>query len=906
MSKSTPDIQETQFSILPTKLYIPEPRPDQVHRTDLKDRLQTGITRKLTLISAPAGFGKSTLLADWISQSELPVVWISLDKSDNEPVQFTRYLVEGLRKIEPGIGDGAIELLKSGQRPPIASIFSGLIQEISESGEKLVLVLDDYHWIEAEKVHRLVRTLLDYLPPHIHLVISSRMDPPLPLARLRVNGQLSELRAEDLSFSTEETSVFFNDILNLHLSDGDIASLISRTEGWVAGLQLAALSMHGRDDLSSFIRSFAGDDRHIVDYLVEEVLNLQPEPVKTFLLQTSILNRLSEPLCNYVIDQQNSQVTLEELDKANLFIIPLDNRRQWYRYHHLFAELLKQKLQQSAGERVNDLHTRASQWHEKNGFMDEAISHSLAIGDHQRARRLVGDLVLSGWGYNQRMSNWLDQLPVDIIQADPRLGFSKGYMLFVKGQYEASEKTLRIVERLFEPQNDQDTSYGNGYKEELSSEVIEELQGRIAVVRSIVATFEDRIPDSIRYSEQALKHLHHSNPTWSVMCLYMLGEAYRLTGDMARSIQYYEDAAIKGKAIDFYYGYLLSSLGLADVKRIQADLPGAFGVFDELFQTAEEKGLSRSPANAFLYLNRGEILADQHKLREAEDSIQQGLKFAKRLNDHGMMGKAYYLLTRVLFIKCDFDEAEAVIKEVVEQSRISDFPLYTLDLIEALKVRICLETGKLKDAIQWMKNRQKNPSRSNVLLQEYMQMAYVRIMFAQGNWKKALELLLQMKEAAETSGRVLHGIEFSMIEAMILKKHGETDEALAVLKKAVPLAAPGGFVSIFVEEGPPMAELLEMLVDEHRDIPRDYVKKLILSFRLTKLIKTENEIVELLSERELEVLQLLAAGLPNKIIADELFVSANTIKTHLRNIFSKLNASSRIQAVKKAKELHLL
>ena len=905
MNDPKSDITDTQFSILSTKLFFPQPRSDRVQRTRLIDRLQEGINRKLTLISAPAGFGKTTLLSEWISQNELPIIWISLDKSDNDPVQFLRYLIAGLNGIEPSIGKGAIELLKSGQRPPIESIFSGLIQEICEIADDIVLVLDDYHWIDAEKVHTLVKNLLDYLPPHIHLIISSRMDPPLPLARLRVNDQLSELRTDDLCFSAEETVVFLNETLNLQLSNSDISLLISRTEGWIAGLQLAALSIQGHDDPTSFISNFAGDDRHIVDYLVEEVLHLQPEPTQRFLLQTSILNRLSEPLCNYINSQKNSQITLEELDKANMFIVPLDSKRQWYRYHHLFAELLQQKLHQSEADKVNELHGRASQWYERNGIKDEAINHALVIRDYQRAGRMIGEAILSGWGYNLIMSNWLGQLPFDFIQADPRLSFSKGYMLFVNGQYKEAEEFLKTAERLFESGTDYSSNKPLQNKG-VSSEVMDELRGRISVVRSIMASFEDRISDAIRYSEKAQEYLHHSSSTWIVLCPYMLGEAYRLQGEIKKSVQCYEDAAIRGKAIDFFYGYLLSSLGLADVKRIQTDLPGAFDIFDEVHQTAREKGLSQSPSNAFLYLNRGEVLADQYKLTEAEESIQQGLKFSSMISDYGMMGKAYYLLTRVLFIKGEFGKAEKVIEKVENQSQSTDFPLYTLDLLEVLNARIWLNKGKIKEAIQWMVNREKNPPRTNVLLQEYMQMAYVRVMFAQGDWKKALALLRRMKDNAETAGRVLHVVEFSVIEVMILKKHVGPEEAVALLKKTVSLAEPGGLIGIFIEEGPPMAELLEMLLDEHRDIPRDYVKKLILSFRLTKFIKTADEIGEILSERELEVLQLLAVGLPNKTIADELFVSANTVKTHVRNIFSKLNAGSRIQAVTKAKELNLL
>ena len=386
----------------------------------------------------------------------------------------------------------------------------------------------------------------------------------------------------------------------------------------------------------------------------------------------------------------------------------------------------------------------------------------------------------------------------------------------------------------------------------------------------------------------------------------MLGEAYRLQGQILKSIHYYDDAVKRGISSNYFYGYLLSTLGLADAKRIQADLLGAFSIFEEILRTAREKGLSQSPIMSFLYLNWGETLGDQYKLTEAEKNIQQGLEYSRRVGDFGIMGKGYYLLTKMLFLKGDFPGAEAVIKNVEKQTQKTNFPLYTLDLLEALKARIWLKKGKIKEAIQWMERREKIPPRTNILLQEYMQMAYIRVMLAQGNRKKALELLGQMKDSAETAGRILHVIEFSVIQAMILKKHGETSEAISIIKKAVSYGEPGGFVSVFIEEGPPMAELLELLLDEPRDIPREYVKKLIIFFKLSKLIKTDDGIIERLSERELEVLRLIAAGLPNKTIMEELFISLGTVKTHIRNIYSKLNVNSRVQAAAKAKELNLL
>jgi LuxR family maltose regulon positive regulatory protein len=416
-------MKSTQYPILATKLYIPQPRTDLVQRTHLIDRLNSGIKHKLTLISAPAGFGKTTLLVDWISQSEISVAWLSLDKGDSDSVYFINYLVAALKKIDANIGKTTLPMLHSPQRPATELVLMNLIKEIADFANNFVLVFDDYHLIDAKDIHAMVECLLDYLPANMCLIISTRVDPPLPLARLRVSNQLAELRAIDLSFSINETALFFNKIMNLEISGNDISVLESRTEGWIAGLQLAGLSMKSCEDIPSFIKTFAGDDRYVVGYLVEEVLNRQPAQIQEFLLKTSILNRLSAPLCDFVINETGSQTILDTLENINLFIIPLDNKRRWYRYHHLFAELLQQRLYQREKNSVAELHSRASIWYEQNKFGDDAVEHALAAKDFEQAVSLIEEQADTIWerGEHTKFKRWLEELPAELVFSKPIL-----------------------------------------------------------------------------------------------------------------------------------------------------------------------------------------------------------------------------------------------------------------------------------------------------------------------------------------------------------------------------------------------------------------------------------------------------------------------------------------------------
>jgi LuxR family transcriptional regulator, maltose regulon positive regulatory protein len=904
MENQKSKIKEPQFPLLATKLFVPHPRPDQVNRSHLIDQLDDGISRKLTLISAPAGFGKTTLLSEWIAQSNLPVAWISLDKGDGDPVQFIHYLIAALRKINPELGKNAIAQLQATRNPPVESILISLITETSELDDDLVIVLDDYHAIEEQVIHGLIKKMLDNLPPHIHLVISTRVDPPLPLARLRVSQQLSELRTVNLCFTSAEITALFNQNMNLQLSENDISILESRTEGWAAGLQLAAISMQDREDISSFIETFAGDDRHVVDYLVEEVLSSQPKPIQHFLLRTSILNRLSAPLCEFLTGEKNSQQVLDQLEKANLFIVSLDTRRQWFRYHHLFADLLHQRLHQSEIDQVDELHTKASQWYEENDSKEEAVNHALEANDNSRAAQLISDYIRNSWEYDTRMSKWHQLLPLEVIHQDPELSFFNAWMLYENGQYDASEENLDIVEGLVDSQL-QKVKEGTVSVNFKPSEWSGELYGKVTAIRSIIALFKGNIPEVFTFSEKAIEYLDQSSSSWRLIAIFALAQAYFSREQMDKANQQYQKAASGAEETRNHYIYLITRLGMASVMKFQGQLSRALDIFEELLKHTQETGLSKSPMLGILYINWGEVLMEQNYASEAVKNIQQGLELAEQVNEVATFGRGYAVLAKALFLKGDISHAEETIEQAEKLGLEVDFPNYVTNILEELKVRIWLHKGDVKQAGQWMQNQPsvqnetyKNLTRSRLIL-------ISRIRLAQGELANSVEMLKALVKTASRSEVVLH-IEVLVIQAKMLFSEGELPQAVSSVREAVSLAEQGGFISIFVQEGAPIPELLQVMLDEGTNLPRAFINKILSAFRLTKLIRTEDEFVERLSERELEILRLIAAGLPNKTITEELYISLSTVKTHIRNIYSKLNVNSRTQAVNKAKELNLL
>ncbi len=916
--KKSSDNKASQFPLLETKLYIPTPPPTLVQRSRLVERLKEGMKCKLVLISAPAGFGKTTLLSEWIQQSKMPVAWFSVDKGDNEPVHFLNYIIAGLQTMDSNIGQAARNLMKSLQLLPIQSILINLINDVLSSPKDFVLVLDDYHLVDSKGVHHLITFLLDHLPPQMHLIIATRSDPPLPLSRYRSQNQLTEIRAADLIFTTDETSMFLNEKLSLGLSNDDIALLESRTEGWIAGLQLAALSMQGRKDKSSFIKFFKGVDRYIGDYLVEEVLSRQSERNKNFLLQTSILDRMSGTLCDTVTKQKDSQSMLNALEKANLFIFPLDNERQWFRYHHLFADLLQQRLRQTQFNLVPELHRRAYNWYIQRGLKYEAVDHLIAAQDFDRATQLIKEIAEIDWdrGRESKLFEWFKMLPEEKICSSPQLCIFHARELLESGYLEKAEKRLKEAEGMLE-------SSGNGTAEELKGESPQQpdfhkykFQGRIAVIRAWMASYRGDIPKIIQYSRQALKSLPEEDLMWRSVAATSLGFAHGWSGDgdLIKAHQAFLEAKNISEAAGNIYMNLLASHSLYAIEMMQGKLKENKEKFQNLIQLAEEWGMSRIGIAGSNYSILGYLYCEKGEFEEAIRYIEKGIQIAEMGHDTITLVGCYFNLIRALYYKEDFSGAQSLIRKIEKIATDFTLPPWMTHTLEASKGLLWTVTGNLNAAANWVKERGLSIDDKLSQRREGEHTVLARILIAQNQLEEADQLLERLIENAEAKTRFRAVIEMRLLKTFAFYKKDNIHSAWSDLSQALAIAEPGGFIYTVVSEGKPMAELLEkVLADMKRadlekkfSLSKAFVKKLLATFEAAKPPKKALDLIEPLSERELEVLHLIAAGLSNQQIAQKLFISLNTVRTHTKNINTKLNVHSRTQAAARAKELGIL
>ncbi len=940
--------------ILTTKLYPPPTRSASniVPRPHLIERLNEGLRRTpgLTLISAPAGFGKTTLVSSWIYDLRLPitdlyaetasqekitnpkskiqnqVAWLSLDDSDNDPTRFFTYFIAALQRLDPNMGQTVQGMLQSPQPPPIETLMTTLINEISASFTDIrcVLVLDDYHLIDANPIDDALTFLLDHLPPPpggMHLVVATRDDPHLPLARLRVRGQLTELRAIDLRFTASEAAEFLNQVMGLDLSTEDIAALESRTEGWIAGLQLAAISMQGQEDVTGFIKSFTGSHHFILDYLIEEVLEQQSESVQTFLLQTAVLDRLTGSLCDAVCSvgtatvQDNSQATLEILEHANLFIVPLDEERRWYRYHHLFADLLRRQLRQTHLAQVPTLHTRASKWYQDHGFADKAIEHALRGEDFERAAYLIEELAEAVWGRGEhtKLWGWLEALPVEQVSSRPQLCIFRAWVLFANGQQDAAELSLQAAERTLDSAPTSGISEASPRDPHQPLELNKvTLRGRVATIRAFMASFRGDGSEIIQYAHQALEYLAEPDSVWRSSAAIVLGDAYSFSGEVIAAHQARIEALKASEAAGNIYLVLIASLKLTVTLRQQGRLHQVIETCEQQSQLATESGLSQSAMAGSLFAVWGEVLCEWNDLDRATEYVKKGVELSEQGRDVAVLGWSYLCLVRVLFSRRDLAGVEDALHKMEKIGRESDVPPWITNQVAAWQTRTWLAQDKLEAASQWVQECGLSIDGELSFLRESEYMVLARLLMAQGRLNETTRLLQRLLEAAEAGGRVSRVIEILMLQALSLQAQGETDQAITTLEKALNLAESGGYIRIFVDEGQPMARLLYQAVT--RGVAQDYGHRLLAAFPLAEPEQTDpsktqapkSELVEPLSERELEVLQLIANGLTNQEIAARLFLTLNTVKVHTRNIYGKLDAHSRTQAVAKARALDIL
>ncbi len=879
--------------ILATKLYIPPPRPNVVLRPRLISRLNDGLHRKLTLISAPAGFGKTTLVSAWVALCGRPTAWLSLDDGDSDPTRFLTYLVAALRTIAPTLGAGLVAALQVPQLPPIEAILTALLNDITALPDNVVLVLDDYHVIDAKAVDTALAFLLEHLPPRMHLVIATREDPSLPLARLRARGDLSELRATDLRFTPAEATEFLNAAVGLRLSPDDIAALDDRTEGWIVGLQLAALSMQGHQAPTSFIQSFTGSHHFVLDYLVEEVLDQQSASVQTFLLRTSILDRLCGPLCDAVLRDPTTsgQVTLEYLERANLFIVPLDYERRWYRYHHLFADLLRQRLHQcytsstvDAGTGVDAFHRRASQWYEDHDLEIEACHHAVAADDIERAERLLGGTGIPRHfrGATTTILDWLESLPITVLNDRPSLWWRHAWLLLTAGQATGVEEKLQAAEAALHGTEADDTTRN--------------LIGQIAAARAVLAVTRYQVETMLTQAHRALAYLHPDNLSVRTSATWTLGVAYQLQGDRAAARRTLTEAISLGQAAGNLFTTILATLGLGDIQVAENQLALAAETYRRVLHLLGDPPL---PVASEAHLGLARIFYEWNDLAAAERHGRQSLQLARQYGrgiDRFIICEVF--LARLKLAQGDVNGASALLVEASQTTRERTF-VHRVPEVAAVQVLTLLRQGNLAAAAQLADSHD-------------LPISQARVHLAREDPSAALAVLKPVRQQMEAKGWGDERLKVMVLEAVAHHAHGEKDAAVQVVGEALALAAASGFIRLFVDEGPLMARLLSEAAA--RGIAPEYTQQVLAAFspvgatRLlpSRVARSHAALVEPLSERELEVLQHMAEGLSNQEIASRLSLSLHTVKVHSRNIYGKLGVHNRTQAVARARALDML
>ncbi|SFB50192.1 LuxR family transcriptional regulator, maltose regulon positive regulatory protein [Cohnella sp. OV330] len=894
--------------ILTTKLYIPVSRSKTVPRPRLFERLNEGLDRKLTLVSASAGFGKTTLIGEWAAGCGRPVAWLSLDERDNDATRFLTHLVAAVNRVaEPIGGDGALPRMS--QPSSTESALTILLNEVSSLPTPFVLVLDDFHVIRAKPIDDAVAFLLEHLPPQMHLIIATREDPQLPLSRLRVRGDLTELRAADLRFSAGEAAAFFNEAMGLALSADDIAALESRAEGWIAGLQLAALSMRGREDIPAFIRAFAGDNRYIIDYLVEEVLRRQPESMRRFLLQTSILERLSGPLCDAVTGEGESIARLEALEKGNFFVVPLDDRREWYRYHHLFGEVLAVHLKADQPDRAAELHRRASLWYEQRGSAADAIRHALAAGDVARA----ADLIELAWPAMRRLRQglavlgWLRALPDELVRARPVLSVEFAWALMAGGEFAAVEERLRDAERWLETTASSHASMAD--RVVVDEEEFSHLPGTIAGYRAARAQVLGDIPAAIQYARRVLELVPEGDHLRRGAAAALLGLAAWTSGDLETAYRMFDD----GMAGVLLAGNISDAIGgtiaLADIRIAQGRLRQAMRVYERGLELAEAHGERMSRGTIDIHVAMSELSREHNDLQAAADRLLTGKELSERALRPQVGSRWHVAMARIAEANEDLHGALSHFQEAERLYKGHFFP--NVRPVSAMKTRVWLGMGKLDDALDWVREQGLSVEDELSYLREFEHVTLARALLAKyrrdrtdHSISQVLGLLERLLQAAEEGGRTGSAIEILILQAMAHDAQGNRLAALGPLERALAFAESEGYVRVFADEGEPMAALLEAALKQ--GVSPGYIARLLSAFgRDERRATPEQALSEPLSDRELEVLRLFRTELSGPDMARMLHISLNTLRSHTKNIYSKLEVNNRRAAVRRLEELEL-
>jgi len=903
--------------ILQTKLFAPPPGSNQVDRPRLIQRLEQLLNSavRLSLISAQAGSGKSTLLGGWLAASNVRAAWLSLDAADNDLLRFWTYALAALRTVQPTLAQSIWQGFQAPSPPrPLSSeaaqaFLTNLLNEIAAQPDRLVLVFDDYHVISDYAIHETLAFVVDHLPETLKIVIASRADPPLPLHRWRVRGQLLELRAADLRFTPDEAAIFLNERMGLTLTRDDVLALDARTEGWIAGLQLAAVSMQGRRDAHSFIQAFTGSHRFVLDYLVEEVLNRQTPEVQTFLLHTSILDRLCGPLCDSVVDRVGSQAVLESLEKSNLFLIALDDDRQWSRYHHLFSELLRARLQQQQPDLIPVLHRRAADWFERQGQVVDALPHALAARDFEHVADLIERhfATLMTRGEMSTVLHWIKLLPADLAQRRPRLLVGQGWIHAFAGHVSLVEPLVQQAEQLMHTQPEAGHS--------------QSVRGNVASMRSFVAQIAGDDARAIELAHEADRLLPPDEYIPRSLIPYTLGRGYRAQGEMIKSTTYFEELVQVGHSAGIWT-LSVAFYELAISCKLRGELHRANAIYAEAIEQLVAHNARTMGAAASVDVGLSDLLREWNDLDRAQTLAREAVEHMRPWSNPLNLVAGYTNLVRVLESSGDLDGAWAAWREGDRIRRqFAMMPALSSNL-DVYGVRLWLATGQLSDAEHWVTRWLSQLDEQRGMLTRELEAIHAgHVLLALNRPHEVITALAPYGEDATRQHRHGRLLQSLVLQALAQRASGQNAAALATLERALRLAEPENYTRLFLDEGEGMRLLIadfRLLIerqppDSNTTRLTSYAKRLLTLFPTDAVEREINNqqsavdnLLEPLSDRELEVLRLLAAGLSNSQIADRLVVAVGTIKTHVHNIYGKLGAQNRARAVTRATELHLL
>lgn len=872
-------------SLLATKFHIPTWRSSDIDRLRLVDQINTGLlqSRKLTLISAPAGYGKTTVVSEWVQSNNngnLRFSWLSLDQSDNDLSRFLMYWFTSFQQVDEKISSNLQPFLDLAQLPPVNNLLDELISELAASESKIVLILDDYHVITNSRIHEAMEYFLEHQPANIHIVITTRADPPFPLARMRVRGQITEIRARDLRFTEEESQRFIQSKLDFPLAKEANIVLNMKTEGWAAGLQMAAIALQKQNDPITFIETFKGSHRFVLDYLAEEVLRQQDEDIHEFLINTCILDRFNADLCEALSQRKDSKSLLHRLEKSNLFIIPLDEVREWYRYHHLFADYLRSGLSQTLAE---ELHRKAALWHEENGLLFDAVPHALASGNHEFAANVIGRALRNNttWsgGNVGLLSSWLDSLPIETFSNRPQFCLDASRIFYLCGQFDQAEHCLTRAERAL---NNSPSSH-----QKIQLLAISQLyRGSIASVRGETTKAIELTLDAQSQIDQD-KFLAHARG------YFTLGLAYELSHNLDLAVSNYLLSSEKAILADVKFLAVHSLCSAAQVQIIQGRLSQAEKTCQSALQI--EKG-SQIPPHGLAMIILGIIALERNDLEAADQYLQQGIILARdgHLLDDLILGLSH--MARFQVVKGNYQDAQESIEQVNFLMKMFNVPRMNR-LAVAFTTRLNLITKDLETAKRWAENYQ---SKKEIPGQQFEELTLARVLLAAGDMEQIPSILKANLEIATSTGQFQTMIEVKLLFGLYYLAKQEKRKAIEWIRQALSLAAPEGYLRIFLDEGQHLKEILPMV----RDSAPALVDKLIhVLIPETATRDLHEYLPDPLSEQEIRVLSLLLEGLSNKEIAEELFISTGTAKWHVHNVLQKMGVNNRAQAIVKAREL---